>query len=664
MASRNPAAGAAADAKAPRPVILVTGANSGVGLGICERLLVQFSDPTPPDTLGCVPSRAPPAADPLPTPFAASNGIVLVLGCRNPVKAHKARTQLLNLLAHLATLPDDAPTPTHVPRHWLTHPPHFINAPLAPMALASDDEEAEEGVGANTTPGSLASLCSVPSATPSVQDAPDAHSFAVAVAASMRRRRERTAAVLSAASAERTAAVQAAERRASTAARQAALSGTADARTRGAFRRRFATRTVVEIASIDLGSMASTLRCAEALTQRWGYVTHVVLNAGLAAWQGIDWLAMCWDFAKSFREAVTRPRYKKQRAGDIGKDGLGYVWQCNIGAHYMLARALLPALRRSPFPEPGRIIWTGSIEAQEECYHPEDYQCRDPTVSQHTYESTKFQCEIAALGMEERLRLEEEYSLSRSASGRTTPVPGHKTGSHSLGHANGQASPVSVPRTKSPRVLLSHPGIVKSEMFTAYLGALLSFFQLIAMYLARWLMSPHHVVTGYKAGIAAVFLCAAPSSQIAKLAPNGEHRFSPECDIWGDEYVQCGFVDRWSAPPEQHTAQLPASEPSDEKEGAHFAFPGGQKGNGQYTMRLARDLISKLESVAADTWTKDGAGQLPPFVDDEAERENSGSTEAEGEVLSSSDEAWTSIAPHIQGEQEAAQKVEPMTESA
>lgn len=679
-ASHNPAAGAAADSAAPRPVIVVTGANSGVGLGICERLLVQFSDPTPPDSQGCVPALAgrkhqqlPPGAGPVPTPFAASNGIVLVLGCRNPVKALKARAQLLNLLAHLAALPDDAPTPTSIPRHWLAHPPAFINTPLTPLAPPSTDEDEEQavakgqgdhgvaGAGANTIPGSLASLGSVPTASPSVSDAPDAHSFAVAVAASLRRRRERTAAVLSASSAERSAAVQAAERRASLAARQAALTGDADARTRGAFRRRFATRTVVEVASIDLGSMASTLRCAEALTNRWGYVSHLVLNAGLAAWQGLDWPAMVLDFARSFREAVTRPKYKKQRAGDIGKDGLGYVWQCNVGAHYMLARALLPAFRKSPFAEPGRIIWTGSIEAQEGAYHPDDYQCRDPAVSPLTYESTKFQCEIAALGMEERLRLEEQYSMSRNASqsGRSTPVlgasralaklgqgpgtPSTHSHSHSLSHSHShsrsqsntnshsQANPPPLPRTNSPRVLLSHPGIVKSDMFTAYLGALLSFFQLMAMYLARWLMSPYHVVTGYKAGIAAVFLCVAPSSRLAELAPEGEHRFSPECDIWGNEYVQTGFVDRWFDPPSSHPARPPSGATEAEKAASlvlsqHAQGGGGAEAEdkrdkmdrpGATTMLLAQDLINKLEQVAAETWTKAGAGQLPPFIDED-----------------------------------------------
>ena len=33
-----------------RPILLVTGANAGVGLGICERLLVQLADPTPSDS--------------------------------------------------------------------------------------------------------------------------------------------------------------------------------------------------------------------------------------------------------------------------------------------------------------------------------------------------------------------------------------------------------------------------------------------------------------------------------------------------------------------------------------------------------------------------------------------------------------------------------------
>ena len=93
------AASTSSQAKQLRPVILVTGANAGVGFGICQRLLVQLSSPTPSDTLPNHPQLySDPTIQPTPTPFSAADGCTIILACRNPIKAHKARQQLQQLL--------------------------------------------------------------------------------------------------------------------------------------------------------------------------------------------------------------------------------------------------------------------------------------------------------------------------------------------------------------------------------------------------------------------------------------------------------------------------------------------------------------------------------------------------------------------------------------
>lgn len=69
---------------------------------------------------------------------------------------------------------------------------------------------------------------------------------------------------------------------------------------------------------------------------RHPYVTHVILNAGLAVWTGINWPLAVWMILTNLPRAVTWPKYKNQRAGDVGADGYGWVWQCNLGAHYIL----------------------------------------------------------------------------------------------------------------------------------------------------------------------------------------------------------------------------------------------------------------------------------------------------------------------------------------
>lgn len=488
---------------------------------------MQWSDPTPTDTLGAVPALFDVDRSPLPTPFAAPNGIVLMMGCRNAIKANKAQTKLQNILDHLGRLPDDAPTPAEIPSSW--------------YLPAEQDFFKDEKVD--------------------VQQAAEA---------SLRRRKQRSAQVMASQG-----------------------SGSNEQEQAGSYRRRFCTNTVIEIQPLDLGSMASVLTCARNITDKHGYVTHVILNAGLAAWEGLDWFKAAWMLAIGFRSAVTYPKFKKQRAGDVGADGYGWVWQCNVAAHYVLVRALLPALRATPFHEPSRIVWTGSVEAYEHYYHPEDYQCLDPIKSGPTYESTKFQCELVGLGLEAKLRSE-----------RVRTVPG--------------TPQQEFPPTRSgtePRSFVSHPGIVASAMFGDYLGWFLSLGYALALYMARWLFSPHHVVTGYKAGIAASFLSLAPAPELDATV-----RYSAQCNFWGQEYVGKGRIDGWER--DATEKQVGKKIASAAREAVGPGLVGGVETEarddespqaGERIFELAADLVAKLEAISSEIWKKAGQGKLPPF---------------------------------------------------
>lgn len=97
------------------PIVIVTGSNryvysgfknktvidfdalplcSGVGFGICHRLLVQLASSSPSDCIS--PDDVSTASEK--KSFVPCTGLTLILACRNVQKADQARTELLHLL--------------------------------------------------------------------------------------------------------------------------------------------------------------------------------------------------------------------------------------------------------------------------------------------------------------------------------------------------------------------------------------------------------------------------------------------------------------------------------------------------------------------------------------------------------------------------------------
>ncbi|CEH14161.1 3-keto sterol reductase [Ceraceosorus bombacis] len=488
---------------APRPVIVITGANSGVGYGTAQRLLVQLSQAIPSDTLpnwtlkssswaGIASTSNDEQLNP-PSPFAAPDGCVLILACRNAIKAHAARRNL-------------------------------------------------EAYDSLTQPASTSKASSSSTYAPRRDPTRDVHGASLSLLSR-------------------------------------------EARARGEYRRRFCQGTSIEFVPLDLGSMASALNCASEIQRRHGYVTHVILNAGSAAWTGLNWPLAVWMIVTRLHVAVTWPKYKMQRSGDRGADGYGWVWQANVGAHYILTRALLPALRATPFATPSRIIWTGSIEAYARYYDPADWQCLDAAHSPWPYESTKYQCELAGIGLGEAL------NRQRMSTVPSTPLSDSQDtsyGSVLVGEAKTQR------RELEPNSFVVHPGVVASSIFAEYLNVFMAACMSFAFYLARWTFSPHHPIEGYKGAVAASHVALAPSHLLDPSA-----RYGSRATFWGQEYVHAGRVDGWDV------AKL--------RMGAKARQEVEQAAAGQAVRLKARELIQKLEGVARDVWRQARNGEIAPL---------------------------------------------------
>ncbi|KII96003.1 hypothetical protein PLICRDRAFT_170589 [Plicaturopsis crispa FD-325 SS-3] len=373
---------------ASRPIVIVTGANGGVGFAVCHRLLIQLTRRDPPDAHHCFNSDEYGEND---VPY---EGLTLIMACRSTVRAEAARTKLYALL----------------------------------------DKEIDR-----------------------LRRQPD-------------------------------------------------YDGYADS---------FRPNVAIEVHYLDLGIMHTVFQFADAIKAKYPYVSHMVFNAGLASFSGIDWLAAIKQIAMTPITAVTTPNFHLQHAGEMSVDGLGWVWQCNLFGHYALFRALDELLRRAPPNIGARVIWTTSLDAQPGFYELDDWQL---IKTHHSYGGSKYQMDLIATHLDR---------LALKSSGPTV------------------------------RHILSEPGTVTTNIQKALIGDFLDWVKEAIFYLVRWLGSPHHTVTPYKSAIAVVHLCLIslafvpspfnPSNSIPRPI-----RFSSQAiGLLGVERVGTTEVKEWEANEEE-----------------------------------------------------------------------------------------------------------------
>lgn len=261
----------------------------------------------------------------------------------------------------------------------------------------------------------------------------------------------------------------------------------------------------------------------------------VIFNAGIGGWTHVGWGGFVKDIVtRGWIQATTRPTFKRSVAGltvnplpskvaaaastDTTKTPeLGLVFCANVLGHYLFAHYLLPLLSRTDeAADPGRIIWQSSVDPDLGYFDVNDIQGLKRTAA---YESSKMLTDILAL---------------------TADLPSIQ--SRSAGYFKSDAKDPAIAQGKRPDIYLAHPGIVATTMFPLHFALMWGY--ILGVSLSRWLGSPWHPVTPYKAGTAGTWLALA--SQETLEAENARRCKWGSCtDFWGKTFVKKTEVDGW-----------------------------------------------------------------------------------------------------------------------
>lgn len=255
----------------------------------------------------------------------------------------------------------------------------------------------------------------------------------------------------------------------------------------------------------------------------------VIFNAGIGGWTHVGWDAFAWDIiTRGWIQATTRPTSKRSVAGLTvnplpskasltDSPELGLVFCANVLGHYLFAHYLLPLLSRTDeAADPGRIIWQSSVDPNLGYFDVNDIQGLKRTAA---YESSKMLTDLLAL---------------------TADLPSVQP--RSAGYFKSDAKDPAIAQGKRPDIYLAHPGIVATTMFPLHFALMWGY--ILGVSLSRWLGSPWHPVTPYKAGTAATWL--ALESQETLEAENARRCKWGSCtDFWGNTYVKKTEVDGW-----------------------------------------------------------------------------------------------------------------------
>ncbi|CAD1810521.1 hypothetical protein FOB58_001565 [Candida parapsilosis] len=243
---------------------------------------------------------------------------------------------------------------------------------------------------------------------------------------------------------------------------------------------------------VDFTDMVSILSAYYELDKRYTRIDYLFINAAQGVYGGIDWLQAVVEVFQNPIQAVTNPTYKLQRTGVESADNMGLVFQANVFGPYYLIHRIKHLLANG-----GRIIWIGSLMS-----HPKYLSFNDLQLlrSPESYEGSKRLVDLLHFGTYKQLKKEGVNQY------------------------------------------LVHPGIFTSFSFFQFLNVFTYYGMLALFYLARFLGSKYHNISGYIAANAPVAAAIGKTKQTSKVGSactrNGkEYLIDEEVDTTGSEDV-------------------------------------------------------------------------------------------------------------------------------
>ncbi|EJU06459.1 NADP-binding protein, partial [Dacryopinax primogenitus] len=258
-------------------------------------------------------------------------------------------------------------------------------------------------------------------------------------------------------------------------------------------------RLRIEPEDLDLGSLHSVYRFCMNMQHKYGYITHLFLNAGTGNFTGVNWPLAAWQIVTEGTHALIYPRYKVQGLGAMTEDGYGLVWQTCVFGHFMMVRLLAPLLVKSPFSD-ARVIWTTSVEADIAAFETDDWQLFKDSAP---YDAAKYQQELLSFSLDQEFAQQAE--------------------------------------TRHVRSFAIEPGVCATSIYTETLGWFLDKAMILCLHLCRLAGSPTHVVDPFKGAVGAIYVALVALSLLPSV---GEPtRYGARCHWLGQEYPEKVLID-------------------------------------------------------------------------------------------------------------------------